>query len=126
MNCLNMEQRLIMKASDLLCSMIELINNEIEILLDVPENEALAGNIYQNELTIDNYLDTSTQYINIVDKLLSGHVNIKFFLKKILYIVSKIDKIDEDIDICESFKYCAFSKDLLANLYYKNGMTPKK
>ncbi|WP_152632543.1 hypothetical protein [Aliarcobacter butzleri] len=109
-----------MNASDLLNAIIDKINEEIEQLLEVQDNDQIAGNEISEPLSITNYKTISLEYINAVDKLLCNQVQIKFFLKYIITTIQKIDSIYDDFEVSENFKYCEINKDIIKHLYIEN------
>jgi len=105
-----------MTANNLLNNVLSKINDEIVNLLDVQENDDLIGNDISDTLTLENYQEQSLEYIVAIDKLLTNEVAVKFFLKKILILLSKLNTIS-DIDIDIEFHIIGTTRELLKNLY---------
>jgi len=115
-----------MTANELLNSVLDKINTEIESLLEDPDNDSLIGNDIEDELTVENYIEKSQEYRVAIHKLTTSGIQIKLFLEKSLIALSKLQTINPDYNIDEEYKLIGTHRDTLKKIYIDNNPIENK
>ena len=109
-----------MIANDLLNNILEKINTEIINILSDADNEILIGNDIDDELTMENYFEKSMEYINALKKLTDNGIPVKTFMEKSLIVLSRLENVDAEYNICEEYKLIGIHRDILQKIYIDN------
>ena len=115
-----MVQRLTMTANDLLENVLNKINIEIEQLLGDEDNDKVIGDDIGEELTTENYLEKSQEYIKAIKKLTDSGSHVKLFLEKSLIVLSRLQTINPDCNIDENYKLIGVHRDALKKIHIDN------
>lgn len=115
-----------MTANELLNSVLDKINTEIESLLEDSDNDSLIGNDIEDELTVENYIEKSQEYRIAIHKLTTSGIHVKLFLEKSLIALSKLQTINPDYNINEEYKLIGVHRDALKKIYIDNNPIENK
>jgi len=109
-----------MNVSDLLENVLNKINEEIVSLLESPDNEEIIGNDIEDELSIENYVDKSQEYLVAIRKLVTNGVTVKPFLEKSLIVLTKLPTINSEIVVEEDYRIIGVTSEVLKKIYLNN------
>ena len=111
-----------MTVNSLLLKIIQQVNDELVQIMDNPDYEALIGNDITDDMTIDNYVEQSEEYLRAVEKLILDGKSVKIFLKKTLMVLSKIKIVEDDFEITTNSKTCSVKSELFDSIYINNNI----
>jgi len=109
-----------MTVYDLLENVLNAINEEIIGLLDDTDNEEIIGNDIEDDLSIDNYVDKSQEYLAAIRKLTTNGVLVKPFLEKSLIVLTKLPTISLEDILEEEYKIVGVNREILEKIYINN------